>query len=78
MLTLCCQRPKQAQNKWVITDEQKTLYDLEFVRLDKDLDGLVTGIDVKDTLLQSGLPQPVLAHIWYVLVVVVVVDFTKF
>lgn len=32
--------------------------------MDKDNDGFVSGLDVKDTLLESGLPQPVLAHIW--------------
>lgn len=35
-----------------------------FHTLDTDKDGFVTGADIKDTFLKSGLSQPVLAHIW--------------
>ncbi len=44
----------------------KAKYDELFQVLDKDFDGYVTGGDVKDTLVQSGLPQNILAHIWFV------------
>lgn len=36
-----------------------------FHNLDTDKDGFVTGPDIKDTFLKSGLPQTTLAHIWY-------------
>lgn len=51
--------------QWVVSVEDKTRYDENFAKLDQDNDGFVTGLDVKDTLLNSGLPQNVLAHIWY-------------
>lgn len=35
-----------------------------FHALDTDRDGFVTGADIKDTLLKSGLQQATLAHIW--------------
>ena len=44
--------------------EDKTKYDEDFAKLDKDKDGFVNGFDVKDTLMQSGLAQNVHAHIW--------------
>lgn len=49
---------------WVVTAADKAKYDLLFQTLDKDFDGFVTGADVKNTLVQSGLPQNILAHIW--------------
>lgn len=30
------------------------------------MDGFVSGLEIKDVFLQSGLPQAVLAHIWYI------------
>lgn len=30
-----------------------------------DMDGFVSGSEIKDVFLQSGLPQGVLAHIWW-------------
>lgn len=42
----------------------KAKYDELFQTLDNDFDGYVTGSDVKNTLVQSGLQQNVLAHIW--------------
>lgn len=47
---------------WVVTD--KTMYDSLFMKLDTDHDSFVTGTDVRDTFLQSGLQQQVLALIW--------------
>lgn len=29
-----------------------------------DADGLVSGPEVRDILMRSGLPQDILAHIW--------------
>lgn len=59
---------KNAINKpvaaWVVTAADKAKYDEIFHTLDKDCDGFVTGMDIKEVLLQSGLPQTVLAHLW--------------
>lgn len=52
--------------QWIVSAEDKAIYEANFIKLDKDNDGLVNGFDVKDTMLQSGLPQNVLAHIWLV------------
>ena len=37
-----------------------------FVAADLDKDGFVSGVEIKDLFLQSGVPQNILAHIWYV------------
>ena len=38
--------------------------DVMFTDADLDHDQLVSGNEIKDIFLQSGLPQMVLAHIW--------------
>lgn len=50
--------------KWVVTAVEKAQYDEMFLRADTDMDGFVNGAEIKDIFLQSGIPQPVLAHIW--------------
>lgn len=42
-------------------------YDDIFLKTDTDLDGFVSGQEVKDIFMHSGLSQNILAHIWYVL-----------
>jgi epidermal growth factor receptor substrate 15 len=42
----------------------KQLWEEDFNRLDMDHDGYVTGMDTRITLMGSGLPQQILAHIW--------------
>jgi len=42
-----------------------------FVHADTDMDGFVNGAEIKDIFLQSGLPQLVLAHIWFVIQLVI-------
>lgn len=49
---------------WVVTPHEKLRYDQIFASSDKDKDGLVSGGEIKDVFLQSGLPQLRLAHIW--------------
>ena len=44
----------------------KARYDIMFHNADIDKDGFVSGQEIKGIFLQSGLPQMVLAHIWYV------------
>lgn len=39
-------------------------YDDIFLKTDADLDGFVSGQEVKDIFMQSGLSQNILAHIW--------------
>ncbi|XP_035219188.1 epidermal growth factor receptor substrate 15-like 1 isoform X2 [Stegodyphus dumicola] len=49
---------------WIVNAIDKAKYDEMFHTLDTDKDGFVSGPDIKDTLLKSGLSQVVLAHIW--------------
>uniref|UniRef100_UPI00398E7CDA epidermal growth factor receptor substrate 15 isoform X1 n=1 Tax=Pristiophorus japonicus TaxID=55135 RepID=UPI00398E7CDA len=50
--------------KWVVTPADKTKYDEIFAKTDKDQDGFVSGVEVKDIFLTTGLPPTTLAHIW--------------
>ncbi|XP_021923075.1 epidermal growth factor receptor substrate 15-like 1 isoform X3 [Zootermopsis nevadensis] len=49
---------------WIVTAEEKTKYDVMFHQTDIDKDGYVSGLEIKDVFLRSGVPQAVLAHIW--------------
>ncbi|XP_076347087.1 uncharacterized protein LOC143245095 isoform X3 [Tachypleus tridentatus] len=49
---------------WVVNATEKAKYDEIFRKMDQDQDAFVTGSDVKDIFIQSGLSQSVLAHIW--------------
>lgn len=51
-------------NEWVVTVMQKLRYDEIFEKSDQDHDGLVSGGEIKDVFLKSGLPTKVLADIW--------------
>ena len=42
----------------------RQLWEEEFIKLDLDHDGYVTGMDTRITLMGSGLSQQALAHIW--------------
>ena len=37
-----------------------------FRQTDTDRDGFVSGVEIKNVFLQTGLPQNILAHIWWV------------
>uniref|UniRef100_A0A4W3IZD1 Epidermal growth factor receptor pathway substrate 15 n=1 Tax=Callorhinchus milii TaxID=7868 RepID=A0A4W3IZD1_CALMI len=50
--------------KWVVSPADKTKYDEIFMKTDKDQDGYVSGLEVKDIFLTTGLPSNTLAHIW--------------
>uniref|UniRef100_A0A336MC39 CSON014849 protein n=1 Tax=Culicoides sonorensis TaxID=179676 RepID=A0A336MC39_CULSO len=50
--------------EWVVTTMQKLRYDEIFEKSDQDHDGLVSGGEIKDVFLKSGLPTKVLAEIW--------------
>lgn len=49
---------------WVVSTIEKLKYDEIFERSDIDRDGLVSGGEIRDVFLQSGIPQNCLAHIW--------------
>lgn len=49
---------------WVVTNDEKAKSDALFIKSDVDKDGFVSGQEIKDVFLQSGVPQHMLAHIW--------------
>lgn len=49
---------------WVVTAEERAKYSILFHQTDIDKDGFVSGAEIKDVFLQSGVPQKVLANIW--------------
>uniref|UniRef100_A0A3Q3MZ63 Epidermal growth factor receptor pathway substrate 15 like 1 n=1 Tax=Mastacembelus armatus TaxID=205130 RepID=A0A3Q3MZ63_9TELE len=49
---------------WVVPVSDRSRYDDIFLKTDADLDGFVSGQEVKEIFIQSGLSQNVLAHIW--------------
>ncbi|XP_054012324.1 epidermal growth factor receptor substrate 15-like 1 isoform X2 [Hylaeus anthracinus] len=50
--------------QWVVSSEEQIAADKLFLQADMDMDGYVSGLEIKDVFLQSGLPQAVLADIW--------------
>ncbi|XP_038137896.1 epidermal growth factor receptor substrate 15-like 1, partial [Cyprinodon tularosa] len=48
---------------WVVPLSERGHYDDIFLKTDADLDGFVSGQEVKDIFMQSGLSQNILAHI---------------
>lgn len=51
-------------NNWVVTPADRIRFDGIFARSDLDHDGLVSGGEIKDIFIQSGIPQMCLAQIW--------------
>uniref|UniRef100_A0A3P8Z5K8 Epidermal growth factor receptor pathway substrate 15 like 1 n=1 Tax=Esox lucius TaxID=8010 RepID=A0A3P8Z5K8_ESOLU len=49
---------------WVVPVADRGRFDDIFLKTDLDLDGFVSGMEVKDIFMHSGLPQNLLAHIW--------------
>ncbi|OXB58729.1 hypothetical protein ASZ78_010615 [Callipepla squamata] len=49
---------------WVVPMSEKMRYDDIFLKTDTDMDGFVSGQEVKDIFMHSGLSQNLLAHIW--------------
>uniref|UniRef100_A0A8C4TJU1 Epidermal growth factor receptor pathway substrate 15 like 1 n=1 Tax=Erpetoichthys calabaricus TaxID=27687 RepID=A0A8C4TJU1_ERPCA len=49
---------------WVVPASDRGRYDDIFLKTDIDLDGFVSGHEVKEIFMHSGLPQNMLAHIW--------------
>uniref|UniRef100_A0A8C5R6H7 Epidermal growth factor receptor pathway substrate 15 n=1 Tax=Leptobrachium leishanense TaxID=445787 RepID=A0A8C5R6H7_9ANUR len=55
---------KAPVTQWVVSHTEKTKYDEIFQKLDKDMDSLVSGLEVREIFLKTGLPSGLLAHIW--------------
>ncbi|XP_032690473.1 epidermal growth factor receptor substrate 15-like 1 isoform X2 [Odontomachus brunneus] len=52
------------QVQWVVSVEDQIAAEKLFLQADMDMDGFVSGLEIKDVFLQSGLPHTILAHIW--------------
>uniref|UniRef100_A0A8C9U1X7 Epidermal growth factor receptor pathway substrate 15 n=1 Tax=Scleropages formosus TaxID=113540 RepID=A0A8C9U1X7_SCLFO len=50
--------------QWVVSPTDKAKYDELFTKTDTDMDGLVSGPEVRDIFLKTGLPSTTLARIW--------------
>ncbi|OON20722.1 EF hand [Opisthorchis viverrini] len=49
---------------WVISEEELAKSNRVFATIDLDADGLVSGAEVREVLMRSGLQQSILAQIW--------------
>ncbi|KAM4574809.1 epidermal growth factor receptor substrate 15 isoform 2-T2 [Fundulus diaphanus] len=56
--------PTPAAVPWVVSAAEKAKYDELFSKTDGDMDGLVSGAEVRDIFLKTGLPSATLARIW--------------
>uniref|UniRef100_A0A8C7YM06 Epidermal growth factor receptor pathway substrate 15 n=1 Tax=Oryzias sinensis TaxID=183150 RepID=A0A8C7YM06_9TELE len=56
--------PSKRKKPWVVTPAEKAKYDELFSKTDGDMDGLVSGPEVRDIFLKTGLPSATLARIW--------------
>uniref|UniRef100_A0A8C6WE56 Epidermal growth factor receptor pathway substrate 15 n=1 Tax=Neogobius melanostomus TaxID=47308 RepID=A0A8C6WE56_9GOBI len=56
--------PTPAAAPWVVSTADKAKYDELFAKTDSDMDGLVSGPEVRDIFLKTGLPSGTLARIW--------------
>ncbi|KAM7098806.1 epidermal growth factor receptor substrate 15 isoform 2-T2 [Molossus nigricans] len=55
---------KAPLRQWVVSPAEKAKYDEIFLKTDKDMDGFVSGLEVREIFLKTGLPSALLAHIW--------------
>ncbi|XP_029662694.1 epidermal growth factor receptor substrate 15-like 1 isoform X1 [Formica exsecta] len=55
---------KTGMQQWVVSTEDQIIAEKLFSQADMDRDGFVSGTEIKDVFLQSGLPHTILAHIW--------------
>ncbi|XP_039984246.1 epidermal growth factor receptor substrate 15 isoform X2 [Xiphias gladius] len=56
--------PAPTAASWVVSSADKAKYDELFSKTDGDMDGLVSGPEVRDIFLKTGLPSATLARIW--------------
>uniref|UniRef100_A0A4W5P9J9 Epidermal growth factor receptor pathway substrate 15 n=1 Tax=Hucho hucho TaxID=62062 RepID=A0A4W5P9J9_9TELE len=57
-------KPAVTPVTWAVSPPDKSKYDEVFAKTDLDMDGLVSGPEVRDIFLKTGLPSATLAHIW--------------
>uniref|UniRef100_A0A8C8BYE4 Epidermal growth factor receptor pathway substrate 15 n=1 Tax=Oncorhynchus tshawytscha TaxID=74940 RepID=A0A8C8BYE4_ONCTS len=57
-------KPAATPVTWAVSPPDKAKYDEVFAKTDLDMDGLVSGPEVRDIFLKTGLPSATLAHIW--------------
>uniref|UniRef100_A0A672KV31 Epidermal growth factor receptor substrate 15-like n=1 Tax=Sinocyclocheilus grahami TaxID=75366 RepID=A0A672KV31_SINGR len=55
---------KPTPPQWVVSPAEKAKYDDLFAKTDSDMDGLVSGAEIRDIFLKTGLPSATLARIW--------------
>ncbi|XP_013377154.1 PREDICTED: epidermal growth factor receptor substrate 15 isoform X1 [Chinchilla lanigera] len=55
---------KAPLRQWVVSPAEKAKYDEIFLKTDKDMDGFVSGLEVREIFLKTGLPSALLARIW--------------
>ncbi|XP_076978092.1 epidermal growth factor receptor substrate 15-like 1 isoform X3 [Tamandua tetradactyla] len=60
----CLDAAFQPAGNWVVPVTDKMRFDEIFLKTDSDADGYVSGQEVKDIFMHSGLSQSLLAHIW--------------
>ncbi|XP_050327625.1 epidermal growth factor receptor substrate 15-like 1 isoform X5 [Bactrocera neohumeralis] len=53
-----------ASADWVVSPAELKRFEITFRDSDRDKDGLVSGLEVKNVFIQSGVQQNCLAHIW--------------
>uniref|UniRef100_H0VE90 Epidermal growth factor receptor pathway substrate 15 n=1 Tax=Cavia porcellus TaxID=10141 RepID=H0VE90_CAVPO len=56
--------PPSKRKTWVVSPAEKAKYDDIFLKTDKDMDGFVSGLEVREIFLKTGLPSTLLARIW--------------
>merc|ERR1712029_315551 len=56
--------PGQAQVEWAIPQMTRTKYLATFQQTDRARTGFLAGVQARNILLQSGLPQNILAQVW--------------
>ncbi|XP_042637595.1 epidermal growth factor receptor substrate 15 [Orycteropus afer afer] len=56
--------PPSKRKTWVVSLAEKAKYDEIFLKTDKDMDGFVSGLEVREIFLKTGLPSTLLARIW--------------
>ncbi|XP_027693979.1 epidermal growth factor receptor substrate 15 [Vombatus ursinus] len=56
--------PARVVTQWVVSPVEKAKYDEIFLKTDKDMDGFVSGFEVREIFLKTGLSSALLAHIW--------------
>nr|XP_044995105.1 epidermal growth factor receptor substrate 15 [Jaculus jaculus] len=56
--------PPSKRQTWVVSSAEKAKYDEIFLKTDTDMDGFVSGSEVREIFLKTGLPSALLARIW--------------